>query len=107
MADVPAIKRQMKVWRQRYARERTKVLRRLIRRFNSGHVHYGGVMIEEILMSFGLQCEKKGNSYRFYVDDAVVSTLYPLTRTIDFILRYDCDCTALPGGKWFFCVRER
>jgi hypothetical protein len=67
----------------------------------------GDCMIEDILLSFGLQYEKKGNSYRFYVDDAVVPTLYPLTRTIDFILRYDCDCTALFGGKWFFCVRER
>lgn len=42
----------------------------------------------------------------FYVPSELIDEFYRKTRSIDFILRYSVDCSAVTSKKWIFHVRE-
>lgn len=59
--------------------------------------------IEEIVLKYGLEYRNRNNISTFYVPVNLVDEIYPLTRTIEFILMYGVvSVSALDCKRWIF-----
>lgn len=59
--------------------------------------------IEEIVLKYGLEYRNRNSISTFYVPVNLVDEIYPLTRTIEFIMRYrQVVIEALDKKGWIF-----
>lgn len=63
-------------------------------------------MLENLLKEFNIIPLITEGCTVFYVPFELVDVFYRKTRSIDFILRYTVDCSAVTSKKWIFHVKE-